>query len=665
MPSLPVLAAFCGGILLGHACPYLYVGAIPTALALFFMIFRRPWLFGLSAVAVAGFADSYINIPQEFPEALTKSSVSYSGVVESQRDSGLGSTIVLKVDSVGLTSVKPFGMALQTPADMPSYRATTRLRFNAKAESPAYDPDLPDEPDFSLIMKRRGIITTAFITPDSISSTSSEKGILRSIMRLREKVTDAIINSGFSDDTSSFLVTIVTGDTTHIDDDLRGQLNASGLAHILALSGLHIGIIAWFVSFLLWPIYAIGHRNFRMIAVVVILWIYALMTGLSPSVTRAVFMATVFTVGLISGRRKSPMNSLCLAALLILAFRPQSLFQPGFQMSVLAVASILILERHLNPFKAASSLRLKYLGQMVSVPLAAMIGTGVIAAFYFHTFPVYFLLSGAVSAILIPALLVSGLTAVAADSFGGLPEWMLHATDKMYRLLDTFSSLISNLPGSGIDTLYLSPLAVGCVLGAVAMFAVRVHTNRRVWSLLGVCWLVTAFTVNVIATPDYAESDVYCSRSSRATNILVKDGTKLMLITSAKGVAETNEVVHAINKRHIDFMRRRSIDSVSIAPRHFSTPSVSRNGNSLIIKGRQYFMLSNNLETVDENIPPECTIIVCSGFRGDIVALARDTRANAILLGNCLETRRHNRYYDELTRAGIPCASLKKSFRFD
>jgi len=661
MPLLPALVAFTGGILLGHASESIYTVVVPAATAVICLMFHRPWLFALCLLICLGFADARLHLPVSIPESLPGYRTAYSGVVEDFRETSGGAiTMTVRIDSVNGTGIRPFGMNLRAPADMPEIPQQTRLSFNASAEPLRFDPDLPDEVDFTAVMLNRGISATAFITVDSILLTSPEPGLLPAIRRMRASINNAIIDAGFNDATSSFLITILTGDTSYTDHDVRTLFGATGLAHVLALSGLHAGIIAWIASLLLWPLYAAGYRRTRMVAIVTLLWGYAVMTGLSPSMTRAVIMSTVYTGGIIFGRRRSPFNSLCLAALIILVFSPMALFRPGFQMSVLAVASIILLGKRLNPFEESRHRWLANAGRFLSVPLSAMLGTGVVAAFYFHIFPVYFILSAALSAFLIPVLIAMGAAACAISPFTTVPVWLAAATDSTYGLLITITERISELPGSAVDNIYISPAVVACTIAAVGMLAAWLTTRRRVWGVLCSAWIAAAVAADCISSPEFPASAVYFSRAAGATNILAKNGDTLMLVTSAKGVAGVREAMAAINSKHRDFMRLRGIDSVVIAPDKFRTPVMSRDGAMFVINGLSYFML-----TADSAKVPHCDrIIVCAGFRGNIVKMARDSGASCVLLGNCLDKRRHNRYLAELHRAGISCRSLKHSFSF-
>ena len=220
-----------------------------------------------------------------------------------------------------------------------------------------------------------------------------------------------------SDPTIAFYIATITGDDSFLTDDSREEYSRSGLAHILALSGLHVAIIATVIAALLFPLHLMRQRKLRYIITIVILWIYAIVTGLSPSVTRAVVMTSMFLIALMIERRNSSLNALCFAALVILLFSPMSLYSIGFQLSFCAVASILIFANRMNPISPRHKIAYHFTS-LITVSISAMIGTGLISAYYFHTFPVYFLLSNIIVLLILPFVLGGGILLTLLLAFG-------------------------------------------------------------------------------------------------------------------------------------------------------------------------------------------------------------------------------------------------------
>ena len=243
------------------------------------------------------------------------------------------------------------------------------------------------------------------------------------------------------------------GDKTGLPRDLRAAYRESGAMHLLALSGLHVGLIYALLVRLLAPMG--GHRTARLLRsglILATLWVYALVTGLSASISRAVLMITFYEIsGLLSGDRDG-LTALFGSAFLLMLFRPEAPRDIGFQLSYTAVLSILLLHPWLKARLQTRSKLLTRVWELLCVSLCCQATCGLLAWHYFGTFPRYFLittllaiplttavmytiattLAAAAATVLLPFL--SPLSAAAATAL----EWLL-------RLLNTVIRLIAGL----------------------------------------------------------------------------------------------------------------------------------------------------------------------------------------------------------------------------
>ncbi|MEM8585135.1 MAG: ComEC/Rec2 family competence protein, partial [Bacteroidota bacterium] len=214
---------------------------------------------------------------------------------------------------------------------------------------------------------------------------------------------------------------LVLGKRDLISEDLRSAYADTGAVHVLAVSGLHVGIVAaillWFFRQLL-PGQKGWLRWFRLAACVMGIWGFALITGFSPSVQRAALMFSVLLFGLERQRRSPLFNSLALAAIAILMYDPRQLFAVGFQLSFAAVAGIGIFQKTISQWWIPSAPILRPVWSVMSVSLAAQIGTLPLVMYYFQQFPLYFLLSGSLVILTAYGGLIAGL-------LHGLLSWLL------------------------------------------------------------------------------------------------------------------------------------------------------------------------------------------------------------------------------------------------
>lgn len=246
------------------------------------------------------------------------------------------------------------------------------------------------------------------------------------------------------------------GDKSALTQETRNTFNVTGASHILAISGLHLGIIYMMISLLVW-----GQR-WRIVAqvvTIVLLWAFAFLVGLSASVVRAATMLTIYGLLSLGFRQKMSLNVLAFTAILILICQPTALFEIGFQMSYMAVFAILLFYPSLYSIISERWLLehgiVRWLWGMTVVSFCAQLGVGPLIAYYFHRFSTYFLLT---NFIVIPSaylILLGGFLllltswAVIASALATVVTWLSRSL-----------SAIATLPYATIEGLYPSPLQI-------------------------------------------------------------------------------------------------------------------------------------------------------------------------------------------------------------
>lgn len=195
-------------------------------------------------------------------------------------------------------------------------------------------------------------------------------------------------------DELAVLRALAIGDKAGLPRDLRAAYRDSGAMHLLSLSGLHVGLLYALLAQLLRPLG--GHpaaRRLRSALLLAILWTYAVITGLSASISRAVLMITFYEIsGLLSGDRDA-LSALFGSAFLLMLLRPESPRDIGFQLSYTAVLSILLLHPWLKARLQTRSKLLRRVWELLCVSLCCQATCGVLAWHYFGTFPRYFLVT--------------------------------------------------------------------------------------------------------------------------------------------------------------------------------------------------------------------------------------------------------------------------------
>lgn len=656
-PLLPIAVALTAGILLYGAVSSLWWICVPVSAAVAALFFRRTYYAILLLSVATGFVAAALRTPPGLPDTLVGREARYSGIVTEHREYEGAQMMIVLVDSCDGHPVRGFIAKCLIPAMLPPVDETDRITFSTVFSPLASNTDLPDETDYNSTLLRTGGSADGILIPDSITSVTPEPGVLNDIRRMRRPLQQTIATMPVSDGTKSFLLATLTADRAWLTPSTRTLFSTTGIAHILALSGLHVGVITALLLILFLPLSGIrGGRHIRLIITVTALWIFAILTGLTPSVVRAVIMATMFAVCTMLQRVWSPLNALSAAAIIILLFSPATVYSLGFILTFSAVLSIIIFADVLNPVDPRHRTARNAVGYLC-VTAAAMLGTGVVCAYCFHIVPVYFLLTNIVVTLLLPPLLGLGVVGVALNAAGVKAVWLGNLLDWLYNLIDRTAGAVSSLPGAMISDIRMPGWTLWVYYILLTLFAIYLY-RRRVAMLYAMTMIfVGAIITGIITSPIYNDSEVYITRSHTETTMLVKEGKRLYSYTTARPVA-IGDIHQRDEARYREYMTRRGIRSITPLTDGTRDGSTARSGNVILSGGKSYIFITHVSQLVDSPLRHDYAVI-CRGFRGDITRAAQITGADSILLSSDLNLRRHDRYVRELKAASIPHRSLR------
>jgi competence protein ComEC len=314
----------------------------------------------------------------------------------------------------------------------------------------------PEEFDYAGYLQNQGIYYTGYVREDDLHvGNGSGKYILRSMAsRIRLSISRRFEAYGISGDKHAVLAALVTGNRQFIDRELKDQYASAGVMHILAVSGLHVGILYLFLSMILFR--NRNQRFFRIVRLIIIMsfiWGYAFITGMSASVMRASFMFSLFLAGKNFNRPADSYNILAASVFLLLLIDPAQLFHVGFQFSHLAVLGIVFFQPRIENLLLLKNGIADRIWQLVTVSIAAQITTFPLTLFYFHQFPLYFWLS---NILVIPAvwlIMVCALLFLVFSFFTPLAMGLSACLKGLLFLLNQSIAWISRLPLAVIENI--------------------------------------------------------------------------------------------------------------------------------------------------------------------------------------------------------------------
>ena len=273
-------------------------------------------------------------------------------------------------------------------------------------------------------------------------------------MQQREKLLARFSDNGIDGDAYAVVAAMSLGDKSALTRDLKDTYSVSGASHVLALSGLHLGIIYILFSLFMprrrWP-------ALSQLVIILFIWAFVFLVGMLVSVVRSAVMLTVYGLLSIGNRDKMSINALAFTAIVMLMWNPSWLFDVGFQMSFMAVLAILLFVPLFEDVFSAEYLMehrwIKRIWGLVTVSCSAQLGVAPLIAFYFGRFSTYFLLT---NFIVIPAAMVILWLSIVVLVFPSLAYILLYIVD----ILNIALSRISAIPGASIDGLHPSVLQV-------------------------------------------------------------------------------------------------------------------------------------------------------------------------------------------------------------
>lgn len=249
------------------------------------------------------------------------------------------------------------------------------------------------EPNY---LQKKGFAARGFVRKNDWEKIDSQEGFnlkyksleIRKVIlkRLREIIPD---NHSFS-----VAAALITGYKEELDPEVRQTFAATGASHVLAVSGLHFSTIYGILYFLFsFPGNGKRAKIIRQLIILPLMWLFAFMTGLAPSVIRSALMLSLWAVSDTFFLRAFSLNTLSVAAFFMLLFNPLYLLDVGFQLSFSAVASILIVNPLLVGLYRSRNPMINYFWELSCVSTSAQIGTAPFTIYYFNQFPLIYLLT--------------------------------------------------------------------------------------------------------------------------------------------------------------------------------------------------------------------------------------------------------------------------------
>lgn len=539
-------------------------------------------------------------------------------------------------------------------------RSGDELIFLAHVSPPSNNGN-PDEFDYARYLRYKGISGIAFVASGNwkITGYRFSRSCRQIALEYRDRILDQYRALKFNPDEFAVLAALTVGYKEELSEDIRETYSVSGASHVLALSGLHIGFLYMMLLFFLkWlPGNTFGVRLFRAVVIITALWGFAFFTGLSLSVVRSVIMFSLLALSVLSRRTGISLNTLALTACIMLVVHPFWLFDVGFQLSFSAVAAILLLYPWLFRQLPVGNSLLKKVWALMSVSLAAQIGTAPLVLLYFSRFPTHFLLTNLLVIPLVSGIMYATVALLVLTPFPMLYTGFSVVVRSLVDWLNTMVRWVEHLPLASIDRVWIYPTEVFAFY-LVLLIGIRYKVVRSLKCLyvLGICILAMGSFHWVSRMMDRPVQSIvfYNVRGCPVVHCIEACGKSWLAY--ADSIPDERRLSRAVagywNRLHLDV-------PVAITD-NFHSSGFWMQDHLLMFGNKRICMVSDNRwrnKTVAESLNIDY-LYVCKGYTGKLESLVGLFHCREVILDSSLSAYYKEAYSEECRRLGLHFISL-------
>lgn len=455
--------------------------------------------------------------------------------------------------------------------------------------------------------------------------------ILARVYNARKFAVNIISNKITSERERNIALALVLGNKDGLTDEIKNAYSASGAMHVLAVSGLHVGIIYGIMLLLFGKMdrTTLGRWGLAIISLV-LLWSYAAITGFSPSVLRAVTMFSFVAVAKASLSTTNIYNTLAASAFVLLLWNPFLIMSVGFQLSYLAVIGIVFIQPKVYKLFISNNFVVDWIWQITSVSIAAQIATFTLGLLYFHQFPTFFLLSNLV---VIPGaflILFGGILTISTSYFdtlssiiGELTRWLIYSINEVV-------FWIESLPYSLIQGVYISTyeawIIIVAILSLILLYQLR---SVKLLYVFFVCCVFFGASQWKTVLANSAQNQLTIYRISNHLAIDFNSGGKSILYTDSTLLTDANKVRFHIQPNQL----RTAFNSEQKLNRN----KVQHGIDIIQWKNKKIIILSDDLKFKPDINPVDCDILILSdGYHGKIDQLQQRFNFDQLILDGSL-----------------------------
>lgn len=358
-----------------------------------------------------------------------------------------------------------------------AYRYGDELLIRSKftETEPPYNPA---EFNYKRFLQNQNIRHQTFINESQVRILGYEKGnpVISYAKKLRQKLVLKLTRNMQEKEAVAVASTLLLGYRASLNAETLSAYSRTGTLHVLSVSGMHVALLYIVISKLLGlPILTRKNRWLNPAFSILLIWAYALITGFSPSVNRAALMITLLIIGKTFNRDAHSLNVLAFSAFALLIYNPFYLADVGFQLSYLAVFGLIVLQPAIQKLWQPENRFARLVWSACCVSLAAQLVTSPLSLYYFHQFPVYFLVSNLFIVLPSAAIMYVGVLFLLCPDGWLITQWLGLLLEKCIVLTNSGLHIIEKWPWASVDRVWISMseyLLLTMAVGALSVFII-------------------------------------------------------------------------------------------------------------------------------------------------------------------------------------------------
>lgn len=510
--------------------------------------------------------------------------------------------------------------------------------------------------DFGDMMQKKGYLYSQYVPAGSWEylGHDSSRTVSDAAQHARSMLVERIESLNMQYRSEALVKALLAGDTSQLTQSMRSSYSVAGLSHILAVSGLHTGIIAYMIYLLLSPLKYIGLRRLIPAISLAVTWGYVYVAGMPPSAVRAGIMASFVLFGEIIGRKGTSVNSLLAAAFLMLVYNPYYLFDVGFQLSYTAVFSIFCFYPLFMAYLPDGNGFRRKLSSVVAVTAAAQTGTLPLCIYYFHQLPVLGIFTNLLVIPLLPFIMALAVITVL------LKHWIaIYMLDTSLAAINGLAAMTETLPFSSIDGIFIKPEYVIFLFITVFCTAWGIRTKRSD-IITGLACFVFLFTLAESAgrmkDREKYTFAVYDDNDITAINMASPWYNYIITPGITDGGDDVRRMAGTFWFANLFPDVRFASDSITDKGILLSMPYMVFGGEKIVILDSDRFSRYN----VPEKRLYVDKVVITWGFNGDFSRVCEFFNIGETIIASNVPWYIRNRILEECSTLRIPCYDIKR-----